>query len=382
MLVIYITISFFIAWLFDMHDSQIFFYTVIIQAFTSLFIFFRSLITANQLFTTDAWLSVLDKSLMILICGLFLYTSLMRNFNLILFLQIQIACVTFAILISLIILLRNKLLTSAGGTKKLNEVIVSVIPFALIILFMSTHYRLDGFLLERMHTRGAYEAGIYAAAYRLLDAANIAGYLVASFLVPFVARNKDQKQIIQVAVLNSRHFLISLAVLIVSFAVLFAPWIQEVLYYSEDPYHSTILQYCLLSLPGYFFVHVYGSMLTATGRLKEFITILIWSVVINSALNVFLIPSYGALGCCIAAIVSQVFCGIATYIKATKSSGISYGLKTLLFYLAWAVLCITVFYLMKVTIQNVSVILALVTSFIFTAAILGRNVIKHLISTR
>ncbi|MBK5272121.1 MAG: hypothetical protein JJE22_14020, partial [Bacteroidia bacterium] len=54
-------------------EWTILFNIIFIQILTSLFLFFRSIITAQQWFRTDAWLSVLDKTLMILLCGSFLY---------------------------------------------------------------------------------------------------------------------------------------------------------------------------------------------------------------------------------------------------------------------------------------------------------------------
>src|SRR5438034_143562 len=163
---------------------------IVIQFLTFLFLFFRNVVTANQWFKTDAWLSVLDKTLMIAVCGSFIFWPIVFGpMNIQKFVIAQIICTTVAILVVLTILLSRQIVFKRPSFQFLNNaVILSVFPFAMTLFLMSIHIRLDGFLLERLHSNGAHEAGIYASAFRLLDASNMVGYLIASFFMPFVAR--------------------------------------------------------------------------------------------------------------------------------------------------------------------------------------------------
>ena len=235
---------------------------------------------------------------------------------------------------------------------------------------MSVHYRLDGFLLERIHYKGAYEAGIYASAYRLLDAGNMVGYLAVSFLLPFIARHQSDKAMIQDVFINTRHGLMFFAIGIVSFTIIFAPWLQQLLYHSQDEYHSGVIQLCMAALPAYFLVHLYGSVLTATARFKQFIVVLILSVIINLVMNLLLIPSYGALGCCIAALSSHYFCGLTTAIVATRNLKISFDHRSGFAYLFFAALLTAFFYFGRMAVSNVWIILAIAVCisliFLFT----------------
>jgi O-antigen/teichoic acid export membrane protein len=353
---VYFIVFCFFGWLTHISDWTILFYVVVIQCLISLLIFFRSIITANQYFVADSLLSVVDKTLMILLCGSILYTSFLGSISLRIFLQIQIACTATAVVVSLWFILKKMLMVRAA-TESLINIIKPVLPFASIILLMSIHYRVDGFLLERMHPNGAMEAGIYASAYRLLDAGNIAGYLATSFLVAFVARNGEDKRTLEDAVFNTRHLLMFGSVGIVSFVLMFAPWITELLYHSFRKYDSVVFKLCLASLPGYCLVHIYGSLLTGSARFTQFIKILGVSVLFNVILNLALIPSVGALGCCIAALVSQYFCGIATFISATKALNISFNSKSILIYFLFAVVLSLFFYFGKTVSINVWVIL-------------------------
>ena len=358
LLIIYFFVFSFIGWLTNISDWSIVFYVLVIQCLTSLLIFFRNVITANQYFVTDALFSVVDKTLMIIFCGSILYTSFLGNISLLLFLQIQTGCTLLAAVVSLLFILKKKLITK-GAKEKIGSIVNQVLPFALIILLMSVHYRLDGFLLERIHPNGAMEAGIYASAYRLLDASNMVGYLAASILVAFVARNQKDKRALEDAILNTRHLLMFAALGVVSFVIMFASWINQLLYYSNSNYNSLIIQLCMASFPGYCLVHVYGSVLTGSARFKQFIHILIASVVLNIVLNVALISHEGALGCCIAALVSQYFCGIATLISSTRTLDIPVNRKSILIYLLFALLLVAFFYFAKDALVNVWIILGI-----------------------
>lgn len=353
----YIIVFCFIGWLTHISQWSILFCVVAVQGLTSLLIFFRNIITANQYFGLDAWLSVVDKSLMIIFCSLIIYASLGRM-SLLLFLQIQIACTAVAVIISFLIIVRKKLMMIAGK-EKIEKILKQVLPFTAIVLFMSIHYRLDGFLLERIHPNGALQAGIYASAYRLLDACNMVGYLASSFLVAFVARNLTDKKILEEAVFNTRHVLIFCALGAVTFVTVFAQWIQQLLYHSSSNYNALVMQLCIASYPAYCLVHIYGSVLTGAAKFKQFISILVFSVIINIVLNLALIPFYGAEGCCIAALTSQYFCGIAALTVATKAVSIQYHFKSIFVYLLSAALLGALFYLGKYALINVWLILTI-----------------------
>lgn len=356
LLLVYITVCFFIGWLAGLERWDILVYVVLIQAFTSLFLFFRSIVTAHQYFTTDAWLSVLDKFLMVLLCGSFIYTSFFGGISMVLFLKIQLACTVISVIAGWSFVLIKKLMP-VHKKESVTIIIKRIWPFAMIIFLMSLHYRLDGFLLERIHSNGSLEAGIYASAYRLLDAGNMVGYLAASFLVPFIAKHRQQNALIAEVIINTRHSLLFFGVAAVSFTMVFASWIQQLLYHSTDNYNTLIIQLCIASLPAYYLVHVYGSLLTATEKFNKFIFILILSAGLNLVLNLSLIPMYGALGCCIAALTSQYFCAIALSIKTSKALSMPFANKANLMYLFIGVAMFLLFFIAKTNSINAWIVL-------------------------
>lgn len=361
------------------HISQwsLLIYLIIVQALTSLFVFLRGIVTAHQFFSADAVFSVLDKFLMILLCGGFVY-GIFGKINLILFLQIQMVCTALAA-VSVFIFIFQRGLFLVAHKEKINSIARWIAPFAAIILLMSVHYRLDGFLLERIHINGAYETGVYASAYRLLDAGNMVGYLAATFFVPFIARHQADKEVVEKTIINLRHLLMFSSIGAVAFIVVFAPWVERLLYHTGAVYNARVLQLCISALPAYFLVHIYGSALTATANFKTFIIILFLTVCINVSLNLLLIPSYGALGCCIAALASQYFCGITSYIAASTRLKISAGARFNFVYILTALVLFSFFYLGKVAVSNVWIILAVALAAI-VVLLVKMNLIKHLLS--
>ncbi len=321
-----------IALLSGMQRWDIVLLVILVQVLTSLFVFFRAIITSQQWFQTDAWFSVLDKFLMIIVCGIFLYIpSLFGYMNMDRFLLSQIGCTALAMLTAVVILLRRNFHFSFKKLLPASHVLKASLPFACVILLMSFHSRIDGFLLERI--KGPEEAGKYAGAFRLLDASNMVGYLVASFLLPYIARNRGEKKNIENVVLNVRHLLIMFSITLSTMVIFLAPWIQRVLYHHTDPDSIEVLQWCLPEFIGYSMIQVYGCVMTATGHIVAFNYIIMASIVINLGINIFLIPSWGAKGCCLAALASQSFCGIATMWYVKQKLEIAVDFRSILIYI-------------------------------------------------
>jgi len=334
--VIYTLVICLIAFVSGIRRWDILLSVVLIQVLTSMFVFFRAIITSQQWFRIDAWLSILDKLLMIILCGSFLYLpAFVGSITIERFLILQVVCTSIANIATLATLARKKFYFSFKKWWPEKYVFKTAMPFAIILLLMAFHARVDGFLLERIS--GAEEAGKYAASYRLLDASNTFGYLFASFLLPFIARNWAEKKNITEVALGVRHLLMLMAITISALCIFLAPWIQDLLYHHTDPGYISVLQWCLPSLLGYSLVQVYGTVLTATGRVQDFSYIMLCAVLINLALNIILIPLYGALGSCIAALASQGMAGITTMVYSNIKLSLRIHLRSWLIYIFIAI---------------------------------------------
>ena len=372
--VIYTAVILFIAWLAGTKRWDILGLAIAIQVLSSFFIFLRGIVTAQQWFRADAWLSVLDKTLMILVCGSFLYLPVVAgNISIEKFLLAQVACTAIAI-VAVVALLKRKhfRFSSLGDQMPRKQIMKAALPYALIILLMTLHYRLDGFLLGLL--KNEYEAGIYAAAYRLLDAANMVGYLAAGFLLPFIARRWSTGQSFNSVVLDIRHglMLFSLSTAIIFFFL--AGWFQELLYNNPASSATEVLQWCLPALIGYSLVQVYGTVLTATGHIVPFCYLALGAAIINTLLNLLLIPLLGAKGSCWAAIVSQGLFGIASLLFARKKCGITLHPGSWLLYIFIGIILTGSLYWFRLKELNAVVQIALAGMIVITAAFATRLV--------
>jgi len=332
-----------IAWVWGIQETSLLVSMILIQSLTSLFLFFRSVITAQQWFRTDAWLSVLDKTLLILVCGSLLYfPAVFETITIKKFLVMQMACTGLATACALGIILRR-------GTPFIfnqhffisRKLMQNVLPFGIIILLMGMHYRLDGFLLERL--KGPEEAGLYAAAYRLLDAANMVGFLFASFLLPYIASLLQEKKAISPVVLYAQHALVLYSTFVIILVVFLSPWINQLLYREQIPGAKTILAWTMPALLGYSLVQVYGTALTAAGLIRQFCLIAFFSVIFNIALNLLLIPPHGALGACYSAIISHSIFGIGCMVYCSNKMNIRISSRSWFIYLCAALVLTFVF---------------------------------------
>ncbi|HEY0733071.1 MAG TPA: hypothetical protein VGD33_11670, partial [Chitinophagaceae bacterium] len=129
----------------------------VIQLLNSFLVFFRNMITARQLFKTDAWISVIDKLIMIVVFGSYFYLPVFAgSVDLVNFLSFQLLITFIVTIIAWLVAFKGYHIPSKP--LKASAILTGALPFTAIIFFMSLHTRLDGFLLERIHFNGALEA--------------------------------------------------------------------------------------------------------------------------------------------------------------------------------------------------------------------------------
>ena len=145
------------------------------QLLISLILYFRSNLSGLQLFKTDSVLSVLDRVLMIGLCGFLLTSkSFSASFHIEWFVYAQTASyATTAVIAFVLVYRRATFFRPKFDLVFLISIFKRSYPFAFFSLLMAFYYRIDSVMLERMLPNGEQQAGIYAQAFRLLDAANM-----------------------------------------------------------------------------------------------------------------------------------------------------------------------------------------------------------------
>ena len=309
LMLVYFGVIFMIGWQTGLNSTRWFWGVAGIQALNSFYVYLRAWVTGAQQFASDVWFSLLDKAILIPICFLWLSGILFDGpIRLEAFILFQL----FSLVISIAavgIYLHRKQIQVIGPVSISFERIRSAIPYALIVLLMSAQTRLDGYLLMQWSENGAIESGRYAAGFRLLDAANMFGYLVASYLLPYLSRHADDPAKVHAAIRMARNGLLTFSLSAILFIYLLTPTVASFLS-ANDPSAVMILLPTLFgSIMGYSLVHVYGTVLTARGELRLFQTLIALALSAHLLLSAYLVPSMGALGMARSALISQVLAG-------------------------------------------------------------------------
>lgn len=332
-----------VAWLTGIRDFRLLLLLACLQVGSSLLLFIRAYLTAEQLYRHDAIISITDKFLVILAVGaLIVFPAYTGGVTITRFAVLQIAGIFMAILLGLFFLFTRVPGFRFHPLRPLRtDIFLSSLPFALNVFLMTVMYRADGFLLERLHPNGATEAGIYAAGYRLLDAFNMVGYLMAGFLLPFIARHWPNLHHFTPVILACRHLLVLGSFWVASFALAAPEYLARLLYHQEEPYTVFVISMVLQALPALSMVHIYGTTLTATRNIKVFLSISLVFAVLNLVLNLIFIPVYGAIACALVAVGTQVAYAIAVMFYARQRAGVRLGIFYFPIYLSVGILSFT-----------------------------------------
>jgi len=274
----------------------------------SLLLFLRTNISGLQYYKVDGVFSVLDKSLMIIFVALLLWLpQLKASFNVFWFVGAQIMA-NFLVVIAALLFILNKI---KWPSFKIDFSIIKglfkkVLPFALISFLMAVYYRIDGVMLERLlKIDGAEQSGVYAAAYRLLDAANMAGYLFATILLPLFSKLLAEKEEVGKLLKFSANLLLVL-VLSLSISVwAFANPIMDLLYTQSTLYYGYVLKILILTSIPIACVYVYGTLLAANNNLKALNYLALAGVLFNVVLNFILIYKLKAVGAAYTTLLTQ-----------------------------------------------------------------------------
>lgn len=345
------------------------------QFLSSFILYLRSNISGLQLFKTDSVVSVVDRVFMIILCGFLLWGPYRHQFKIEWFVYAQTLAYIITALLSFAIVWTK----SAFFKPKFDRIFFMVIfkqsyPYAILVLLMSIYYRVDGVMLERLLPEGSLHSGVYAQAFRLLDAANMIPFLFASLLLPIFSRMIKIDESIAPLLRFAFNMLMALSIPLALACVLFRKPIMDTLYVHHAAESSVVLAILMVSFIFISLSYIFGTLLTANGSLKQLNIISFIGVVLNLTLNLFLIPSFKVVGAAMASLATQAFMAIMQTVVSIKTFKIklrlSNGLPMVLFLVgSFAISCICWRYFDKwfaglVTSLGISVLLAFAVGLI------------------
>ncbi len=310
----------------------------------SFILYLRSNISGLHFFKTDSLLSVLDRLFMIFICSILLWGHWTKEpFRISWFIYAQ----TFSYVLTTIIALA--VLLSKSGKIKINfnlnyglRILRQSYPYALLILLMSFFNRIDSVMMERILPDGKEQAGIYAQAFRLLDAVVMFAYLFAGLLLPMFSRMLKNKEAIGPLLKLSFSLLIIPAITLVTVSVFYGEELMNLLYHEHVEVSSRIFIRLIFAFLFISTTYIFGTLLTANGSLKQLNILAGITVVLNISLNLVLIPKFKAEGAAYASISSQGFYAVTQVFLARKIFKLHFEftfISRLLIFSACLVLC-------------------------------------------
>ncbi len=346
--IVYFVVSISIALLLGYKGGQLWMLGVMLinQALISFILYLRSNIAGLQLFKTDSIISVLDRLIMIVICSILLWGNCMHTpFKIEWFIWAQTSAYVISAIITFILVASKAKLNRLSWNPQFFMVILKQsYPYAILILLMTFYNRIDSVMLERLLPNGAEQAGVYAQAYRLLDASNMIAYLFSGLLLPMFSHMIKKKQSLFELVELSFSLIAVPAMIVMSLCFFNSNEIMTLLYHQHVEQSALVFKMimsCFLAISS---VYIFGTLLTANGNLKYLNIVATSGMLLNIGLNLYLIPRFQAKGAAFSSLITQYITAGLQIILAHFVFKLDFQWKLALRYLLFLSLCLTTFY--------------------------------------
>lgn len=277
------------------------------QSLAAFILYLRSNISGLQLFKTESIISVLDRLLMIIFCAVLLWCDYFKGvFNIKWFVGLQTLAYALTALVTFIIVAKKAEFQRLNWSGKFFLVILKQsYPYALLILLMAFYYRVDAVMIERLLSNGAEQAGIYAQAFRLLDAGNMFSYLMSVLLFPMFSSMLKNKQSTEELVDLAFSFIATPCIIVMAFSLYFSEDLMRLLYHQHVQESANVFRIVMNSFLAISSVYIFGTLLTANGNLRHLNYIAFGGMIMNISLNLYLIPKFEASGAAMSAVITQ-----------------------------------------------------------------------------
>ncbi|GAB2951568.1 hypothetical protein GCM10027048_15700 [Hymenobacter coalescens] len=255
--------------------------------------FLRGAVQAHQHFNTDAWLSVLEKALMLgLVVALLPLGITLDGY---VAARTAAAAFTFVLLYALVTRLFGRV-PWRPRRAHVGELLRGSLPFALITLLYGMNERIDMLMIERLSS--PKEAGYYAGAYRWVDAVMMYLWTVLPlFFAKFahaLHRPGEQRDLLWFG-----QRVATVPLLFVCAFVLFRGELLFFQFQNSSPAELARMTLCakllFLNVLVHAFFAIYSTLLTSTSHERPVSWLVTLSITLNIGLNLLLLPRYGAV---------------------------------------------------------------------------------------
>lgn len=288
------------------------------QFLISMIAYLRSNLLGLHLFKIDSVISILDRTIMIALCGVYLWTDWMGSMiDIMTFVYIQTVAYFLTGIIAFIAVISKttKLRISWNWPFSL-MILKKSYPFAILVLLMTFYNRLDLVMIHKIlgPEKGANEAGIYIKAFRLLDAANMIAYLFSVQLLPVFSRMLKYKESVEQLTKLAFTLLLTPAILVALGCVFYSAELTALINHGNTNSAEVfkLLMCCFIPIST---TYIFGTLLTANGNLKQLNYMALSGILVNFILNIILINKFDAWGAAVSSMVTQYLtAGVQVYL--------------------------------------------------------------------
>jgi len=336
-------------------------------------LYLRSNISGMLMFRTESLMSVLDRTLMIIIMSVLLWGGITdQEFKIEWFVYAQTTAYLVAVMIAYsIVSIKSKSLRINWNLPFFLMILRKSAPFALLTLLMTFYNRIDSVLLDKLlpGNTGEIQAGIYAHAYRILEATNQISFLFAVLLLPLFShliKSGEMVDLTNIARVSFSLLFVGTLILAVS-SYFYSYEIMDLLYDEHIEESAQVYSYIIFGVIAMSTSYVFATLLTANGDLKALNLIALGSVLISLILNVVLVPSMLAKGSAIANVSALFFSTIVQLVVVRKKFKLKFGSAFYLKIALFVLLSYAVFFMLEHLIEmewiksfSISAILSLI----------------------
>ena len=371
---------------YDCWQTKMLFWMCLTQVLSSFISYFRSNITSLMLFKTDSIISVLDRFLLIVVCGFMLWNSRLRqSFSIERVVYAQFLTMLITFLVALSVCLAKTGFVRMKWNKAFGFLLLrDGLPFAVLGLLMACYNKMDSVMLLSLVDDNGKSSGIYASGFRLVDSANMVSYLFSVILLPLFSKMiKENKKITDVMG-AAFHLLLIITSSFVAISLMYSRELMELLYNKHIEESAEVyrwLSFCFVPIS---MTYIFGTLLTANGSLKYLNIIAGLGMLMNIGLNFILIPLFQQNGAAITSLITQTVTAALQAWLALKIFKVKfdwkYCLKIVFYVFAVAVAAVAVRYALSASwIVKTAVSLVLFVVMAFAVRILSLKDVKSLV---
>lgn len=326
----YIIFSYSIALTLGWNNYQLYLLGILLfnQFLVTMIAFARSHFGGFMLFKTDAVISVLDRLLLIVFGGIWLFIpNSFGEMTIEWFIWIQTLTYLITVILSFLLLykrIKRPKITYEKGFTRL--ILRQSLPYALLILLMMVYTRTDSVMIERIHENGATEAGYYAQGFRLVNALFMFAMLFSNLLFPIYSHMFSKGLDIKPLFNSSTKLLIGGSIFIGLLGLFNSEFLAGMIYCQDIEASSPSFRWIMLSFIGMAATILFSTLLTTRGDLKFLNILAVGGILVNLVMNFFLIPNYGAEGAAFATLITQSSVAFFQLIRCIKVLKLSFNL--------------------------------------------------------